>query len=34
LEGDVISLDPREYPITELDRVVGVLVSLIQPQPV
>lgn len=32
LEGDVITLDPREYPISELGRVVGVLVSMLRPE--
>jgi hypothetical protein len=30
LEGDVVSLDLREYPISELGRVVGILVSMVQ----
>jgi hypothetical protein len=30
LEGDVISLDLREYPISELGRVVGILVSMVR----
>ncbi len=29
LEGAVVSLDPREYPISELGRVVGILVSML-----
>jgi hypothetical protein len=32
LEGDVVSLDLREYPISELGRVVGILVSMLRPQ--
>jgi hypothetical protein len=32
LEGDVVSLDIREYPISELGRVVGILVSMLRPQ--
>jgi hypothetical protein len=32
LEGDVVSLDVREYPISELGRVVGILVSMVRPQ--
>jgi hypothetical protein len=31
LEGDVVSLDFREYPISELGRVVGILVSMVRP---
>lgn len=31
LEGDVVSLDLREYPISELGRVVGILVSMVRP---
>jgi len=31
LEGEVVSLDLREYPISELGRVVGILVSMITP---
>jgi hypothetical protein len=30
LEGDVVSLDLREYPISELGRVVGILVSMLR----
>lgn len=30
LEGDVVSLDFREYPISELGRVVGILVSMVR----
>jgi hypothetical protein len=29
LEGNVVSLDFREYPISELTRVVGILVSMV-----
>jgi hypothetical protein len=32
LEGDVVSLDLREYPISELGRVVGILVSMVRSQ--
>jgi hypothetical protein len=32
LEGDVVSLDLREYPISELGRVVGILVSMVRPE--
>jgi hypothetical protein len=32
LEGDVVSLDLRDYPISELGRVVGILVSMLRPQ--
>jgi hypothetical protein len=32
LEGDVVSLDLREYPISELGRVVGILVSMVSPE--
>lgn len=32
LEGDVVSLDLREYPISELQRVVGILVSMVRPE--
>jgi hypothetical protein len=32
LEGDVVFLDLREYPISELERVVGILVSMLRPQ--
>jgi hypothetical protein len=32
LEGDVVSLDLREYPISELARVVGILVSMLRPE--
>jgi hypothetical protein len=32
LEGDVVFLDLREYPISELGRVVGILVSMLRPQ--
>jgi len=28
LENDVVKVDPREYPISELGRVVGILVSM------
>jgi hypothetical protein len=28
--GDVVSLDLREYPISELGRVVGILVSMVR----
>lgn len=31
LEGNVVSLDLREYPISELGRVVGILVSMLRP---
>ena len=30
LEGDEVSLDLREYPISELGRVVGILVSMVR----
>lgn len=30
LEGEVVSLDLREYPISELGRVVGILVSMVR----
>lgn len=33
LEADVVSLDQREYPISELPRVVGILVSMLRPEP-
>jgi len=33
LEGDVVHFDPREYPITELGRVVGILVSMMRAEP-
>ena len=29
LEGDVVSHDQREYPISELARVIGILVSML-----
>ena len=29
LEGDVVSLDQREYPISELARIIGILVSML-----
>ena len=32
LEGNVVSLDVREYPISELGRVVGILVSMVRPE--
>lgn len=32
LEGDVVSLDLREYPISELGRVVGIVVSMVRPE--
>jgi hypothetical protein len=32
LEGDLVSLDLRDYPISELGRVVGILVNMVQPQ--
>jgi hypothetical protein len=32
LEGNVVSLDLRDYPISELGRVVGILVSMLHPQ--
>jgi hypothetical protein len=32
LEGDVVFLDLREYPISEVGRVVGILVSMLRPQ--
>lgn len=32
LEGDVVSLDQREYPISELGRVVGILVRMVRPE--
>jgi hypothetical protein len=32
LEGNVVSLDLRDYPISELGRVVGILVSMLRPQ--
>ncbi len=30
LAGSVVSLDLREYPISELERVVGILVSMVR----
>jgi hypothetical protein len=30
LEGDMVALDLREYPISELGRVVGILVSMVR----
>ncbi len=32
LEREVVSLDIREYPISELGRVVGILVSMVRPE--
>jgi hypothetical protein len=32
LEGDLVSLDLRDYPISELGRVIGILVSMVRPQ--
>jgi hypothetical protein len=32
LEDDLVSLDLREYPISELNRVVGILVSMVRPE--
>ena len=32
LEGDVVFLDLREYPISEVGRVVGILISMLRPQ--
>ncbi len=32
LAGDVVSLDLREYPISELGRVVGILVNMVWPE--
>lgn len=32
LEQDVVSLDLREYPISELGRVVGILLSMLHPE--
>jgi hypothetical protein len=32
LDGNVVSLDQREYPISELTRVVGILVSMLKPE--
>src|SRR5207237_4250263 len=32
LEGGVVSLDLREYPISELGRVVGILVNMVRPE--
>ena len=32
LEGEVVSLDLREYPISELGRVVAILVSMLHPE--
>ena len=29
LEGDVVSLDQREYPISEVARIIGILVSML-----
>lgn len=31
LEGTLVSLDLREYPISEVGRVVGILVSMVRP---